>query len=257
MSDAEKLFTEVFMALTQRSVDAAAFRRLAELGLPLATSQLMSENSRLARSIQEDPGFDEFFIDRHKAVEYLGGPEAITESLTSTQIKKFKRAIDAATLIFVHSALDAAATDLCRVTALIAPDDWEQFVEDQKVALSLVRTAQYDELRRTKIEAHLKVLAQASLLKRVDRLLAVCHPPADFSPVLNYTYDRDELARLDRLRHDVVHAPGELPPIADVGEAKGFLDHTGMFLLGLVNHRYKVKMDPLHALTFRAAFSVP
>ena len=36
-----------------------------------------------------------------------------------------------------------------------------------------------------------------------------------------------------------------------VDDAKGFLDHTGMFLMGLVNHRYKVKINPFYALTFR------
>ena len=88
-------------------------------------------------------------------------------------------------------------------------------------------------------------------MKRVDRLFTVCQPPAGFSPVLDYTYDRDELVRLDDLRHDVVHAPGELPAIADLDDAKGFLDHTGMFLIGLVNHRYKVKMNSLYALAFQ------
>ena len=49
--------------------------------------------------------------------------------------------VDAASIVFAHSVLDAAALDYCRVTALVAPGDWESVIDQRQVKLSDLRGA--------------------------------------------------------------------------------------------------------------------
>jgi hypothetical protein len=251
--EAERRYTNIFSTLNQRWSDTHVFRRLAELGAPLAKSRLVAENNLLAQRIAHDAEYDELFIDKAKAVEFFGGTERLAMLLTQRELTSFQRAVDAASLIFVHSALDAAVSDLCRVCALIAPTDWEPFLSNQKIPLSQAKSSSFVDLLQSKLKDHLQVLEREALLVRVERLFALCKPPAGFSPKRDYSYDRSRLQNLDDLRHRIVHGDTAAVALGDVPASLQFLFDSGLYLFVLVNQRYGVKVNPLYMLKAQPA----
>jgi hypothetical protein len=243
---ANRRYGRVFRTLTQRSVDTSLLRRLTKLGLPLAQAQLAESNLRFIQDFVEGPEFEKYFLDKKLALEFVGGVTGMAGSMTSTQLSSYQASVDAASLVFAHSAVDAAASDLCWVCFLIAPDDWLPYIRAQKVSVDDVRNTAVDDLLRGRIEKTIEQLEQESILKRADRLFELCRPPSGFDSPIGFKYDRSRLETLDRLRHDIVH--GEVRPgaLANVERDVGYLFQTGLHLWAIVNHRYGVQIDVRH-----------
>lgn len=166
------------------------FRRLSDLGLPVAASALKQENLDLANAILKDPSYDKFFKDRKVAVEFFGGPEVMATNTTNEELLKYSRIVDAAALVFVHSAVDAAVSDLCRVTMLLDPASWERYVDGMKISLADAKEVGVEKLMKAKLEAHLYALEKEAIAKRIDRLFAICKPEAGYIAIRGLSGDR-------------------------------------------------------------------
>jgi hypothetical protein len=149
-----------------------------------------------------------------KFLKSSGGAEVIGGAITKNQLARFKASVNAASIVFMHSALDGAASDLCRLTVLVAPLDWQSFISGQKVMLADARRDGNEVLFQGQLQDHLNALERESLLKRVERLFAVCKPSPQF-------------IALDNAEPNIE-----------------FMLNTGMFLISLVNERYDVRLDP-------------
>jgi hypothetical protein len=238
--DAEQLAHEIFIRTTSARISVFAFRGMGQLGLPHAKNQearTWEQNFKrgFARakelavlSGQKDSCLDRFIEDQVK-------------QMTETSVTAFEAALDAASLIFSHSLLDTAAFDWCRVCALACPDDFGRYIGDRKFTLAEVQAASFSELREKAIGRCLKTLERESLLKKLDILFALCHPPPSLQ---NYSYDRKRIVDLDTLRHDYVHrgwVGGRLPQGDD---DLVFLSNTTTCLFHLVTQRYGIRLDP-------------
>jgi hypothetical protein len=240
-NEAIALFTKVFMNLTVRWSEVSSFRQVVQLGLPHAHAALASENIRVAKRMLEDPGNDALFLDKPGFIQNVGGHSGMGGAMTASQMSVFNLSVDAASLVFMHSTLDASVQDLCAICAIVAPADWERLVGNQKVSLAEVRADGYAALLDKRIAKHLHVLSRQSLVKRVDRLFELCKPTAASSRP-GYSYDRDRLVAIDRERQNVIHGDGVA--LANVATTIEYLLETGLYLLGIVNERYDVRMDP-------------
>jgi hypothetical protein len=244
---AERLFTRVFHNLAQRHADVTTFRKLAALGQQSAAATLNRENYGFALSLLNDPQYDEFFKDRKAAVAFFGGPEKMGSDMTSKQLHLYNAAVDAASIVFVHSAVDAAVSDLCRVTYLIDPIRWRPFIENQKVALSEVASRSSDDLWSEKLDAHLAALDKESIRKRAERLFAICKPSKPFEAIANFTYDVNVVERLDKLRQDIIHGSGPNSIPNCVAELD-YLVKVGLYFFGMVNRAFDVRINTLYAI---------
>lgn len=244
---AERLFSRVFHNLTQRHADVTTFRRLAALGRGSAAAALSAENYGFALSVLNDPAYDAFFLNRKAAVAFFGGPEKMGSEITAKQLNLFNAAVDAACLVFVHSAVDAAISDLCRVTYLIDPARWRPFVEAQKVALSDLVSTTPARLWKAKLEQHLAALEKESLRKRTERLFAICKPSQAFDPIGEFKYDVDSVERLDKLRQDVIHGAGP-STIPNCDAELEYLVKVGLYFFAMLNTTFGVKVNPLFAI---------
>lgn len=246
VEDAERLFTSVFFNLTAQWGEASEFRRIAGLGEPRALTQLHRENLDFAERMITDPELRQMFTAPEEMVAMLGGLTGVQEALSDRQTQSFRRSVDSGAMVFMHAALDAAVSDLCRVTSLVAPEDWEQFIGGRKVALSEVKAQGYAQLFAAKLSAALEALERESLLKRADRLFALCRPEVSLIAVKGFEYDRDRLKLLDDYRHAVLHRTRKIPDIGDIGAALSDLLNSGLHLFGMVNRRYEVKVNPIY-----------
>jgi hypothetical protein len=241
--EASRRFGNVFLSLTRRSVDTTTFRRLTQLGIPHAQAHLTDQNHDFINDLARSAEFDTFFVDRAAALAHFGGLPGMIETVTANQLRSFQMSVDSASLVFAHSALDAAVSELCWITALSAPGDWEQFVSSRKISLADAKGSSLDELIRLKIVEYLSTFERESLLSRVDRLFALCKPKPGFEGVKGYKFNRDRLARLDDLRHQVVHHETGPSAFVDIDADLEFIFQAGLHLWGMVNRHYGVKID--------------
>ena len=238
---ATEIFTKVLLNLMSRSSEIHTFRRLVQIGLPHASDAVASSNREWARQILTEPHYEGWFTDRARFRKEVGWTDDLGAKMTAQQISVFNISVDAASLVFMHSALDASVQDLCLVCSLAAPNDWEPFIIEQKVSLSDVKAADFETLFTQRLSQHVAALERDSLVKRVDRLFQVCRPSGDYSRP-GYSYDQNRLKKIDRDRQDFIHGDGVV--LSHVDTVLEFLFETGLFLFGMVNHRYGVRFDP-------------
>lgn len=133
------------------------------------------------------------------------------------------------------------------MTALHAPRDWEQDLKNTQVQLVETKSKSYDQLLQDKLDERLEKLERESLLTKVDRLSARCTPPSGWSPMEGYAFDRERIKQFDDQRHEIVHgkALGKSLTLFQVSDENLFyVQQTGMFLMGLVNFKYHLRIDP-------------
>jgi hypothetical protein len=160
----------------------------------------------------------------------MNPPDKIVQDMTEQTIRETEMAMNAASIVFAHSVLDGAALDYCRVTGLVAPRDWESVVENRKLSLAEMRSADYEEALRQKLDEFFAQLERESLLKKAEYLFTRCQPPEKWSPMNNYAYDKERLERLDRFRHEVIHGESLGKPIANASDEVEYLMKTALFL---------------------------
>jgi hypothetical protein len=79
----------------------------------------------------------------------------------------------------------------------------------------------------------------------------MCSPPAGFSPIKNYTYDRDRLKTIDDARHGIVHRDGLGRQIANIDDDLEFISKTANYLMALVNKKYGVQLNILKVFNLK------
>jgi hypothetical protein len=173
-----------------------------------------------------------------------GGVEGMGKSMAENQLKMFKTAIDAASLVFAHSVVDSSLLDFLRVTVAHNHLDWSAFVDDKQIAVSAVQGKTYDDIVKDKVREYVESLDRQSLLMKIDRMFQVCRPPAGFEPMNDYKFDRGRLEKLDKLRHDIVHGPGPVTPLENSDDEIWYLHKTTFYFFAMVNERYDTRIDP-------------
>jgi len=240
MPEARGLFSETF---SRRFVDdwvlIHTFRRVASAGLPHAREAISADS--IVQRLLRNPEYARIFTDLDVAAR-TEAASTLAQSMTETAVANARAAIDAASVVFAHSILDGAAYECCRVTALVAPLDWEESVADKRTRLADVKSTSYEDLVKTNLEPFLDELERKSLLQKIDLLFQRCRPAAGWTPMVDYRFDRDRIEVFDQLRHDIIHGEGprEIPCL---DTELDYLSSTTLFLILLVNSRYKLKID--------------
>ena len=246
---ATTLYTQVFHNLTTHWQNTQAFRRLAGIGLPAATQVTQEQNERAASEFLADPSNESLFLDKKGFLDFVGGVSGMSAAMTKNEVGAFRGAVDEASLVLLHSAVDAALTDLCRVSALRAPRDWYPSVQGRRVTLQEATEKTADEMLALKIEDALRELERGSLLDRADRLIALCSGSIDPNRINGYSFDRKRLEALDSQRHDLVHRPDpKRSTIPGIEDSLKFLHRSGLYLWAQLNSKYGIKLDLGHAL---------
>ena len=204
MTEAEKLFNRVFKRWTNRQSFILSFRVTSDFGIEAARENIRLEKVRFVDSMVRGGEYDKLFPDKSGFFKAIPA-EKLIEDMTEATVRYGQMGVDAASIVFAHSMLDGAALDYCRVTALVAPRDWEITLDQRQIRLSEARELGYDEMLKRKLDEYFKQLEYESLLKKADLLFARCQPPDKWSPMRNYTYDRNRLEQLDSYRHEIIH----------------------------------------------------
>ena len=220
-----------------------AYRLIASLldfmrhGVPSAREALVPRLEQTARELALRPDFGTA-EDREKALQSApGNAQAAADNTIADAIV----ASAAASIVFMHSMVDAAAHDYCQVCALLDPSDWFLKIRSDKVTLEQAR-GDFDALLRAAVAREIGRLKNESLPNKIAVLQAVCKP-GSAQLLKGYVYDAERMKRIDDFRHTVVHEKIVKSPddvIADVE----FMERTQVYLSVLVSHRHGLTISP-------------
>ncbi len=249
--DPEELFTLTFLRTLNGFSLITSFREVAGVATDYAVPALVQRAMATLQDLDGEGVFDKLFImpdgktraSKEKFMAVTGGIKEMARTMVAASIKSHSFAVDAASLVFAHSILDAAAYSYCRVASLLVPQDWEGAVGERQVLLKHMKGCTYDSVLQEKVADYVGSLERKSLLKKLDSLHTVCRPSDGWSALGDYAYDRERLKRLDETRHDVVHGGDVVWPLPKGDDDLWYIQKTCTHLMVLVNQRYKVKMN--------------
>jgi len=240
--NAQEIFTRAFWALNNGWSDAFTFRRAALLGEEGAFRAIHGQNVETVLWFLRERG--DLILDHEAFLKAVGGIEGAARKMTEGNRRQYRASVDGACLVLMHSVLDTAVLDFCRVCALVAPLDWKPLVEKRTISVGELQGKTFDDVLRLKVDDYLQALEREALPKKVNVLHSICKPKPGYSRIRGYRYDEDELVRIDNIRHEYVHGRGRRQPIEDIEPVLKYMLDTGNNLFGLVNDRYDVKLDP-------------
>lgn len=246
---AEEIFSKSFLSFLDQYGDISAFRSNLRTAIPLSKTSLFKENLSFISDALKDPIFRAIFKDPdslEKDEKYV----QFTLDVTKRSIQQTERGIESASIVFLHSVLDALLYHYCKVSALIIPLHWFKYVKNKKDSLQ-----ELHEKTRSKviIDACFKFvesIEKKSLLYKADKLHEVCLENAIFPnqvnppKIQNYAYSKDRLEKFDKLRHNIVHHSTFSDEISDVDELLRYIYTTGFYFTCLMNQSYNLRIDP-------------
>jgi hypothetical protein len=220
-----------------------AYRLIASLlefmqhGAPSAKEGLVAD---AARAVHELVAKSDFGTDEQRKTVLNAVPDTV-ESVAKNTIADAALTAEAASIVFMHSMVDAAAHDYCQICAMLDPNDWYREVQGEKITLEQAR-GDWDALLRTAVEREIRRLKNESLPRKIEVLQAVCKPGG--APMIKgYVYDANQMRQIDELRHRLVHRRIEQSPV-DVIAAVEFLERSQVYLSALVTHRHGLRLGP-------------
>jgi hypothetical protein len=238
MEDEFTIFADVWIKLTGDFERVLSFHKMGRIGLASASAHVHAYNFYMVMS-------DDFkhMLKDPKAFFRDDCDKTLIKEMTQSTARSFKQSLDAASLIFAHSILDAALFDCLRISALAAPEEWMQFLGKRTVALNELGEKTRAEHLREAIKRELNQFERESLLKKVDRLFQLCKPKKSIFLTNGFQFDRDRLKELDNLRHAIVHAPEYEKQFSKLLEDLDFLRKSGLHIASMIAETYNTGIN--------------
>jgi hypothetical protein len=199
--DKEK-FSAAIIRLNQGWALIDSMRLVASAGIPHARKLVRKQHKTYVASLADTGQLQDMVVGDTTSLDLPKMVDLIYESLTVKALREAARSVDAASLVFAHAILDDLLTFYLQVTAELKAEFWERHLAQKKVELGSLSQHSVEEVTRMVVRKELLAIGRESLIKRADLLHRICEAPKSFD---GSVYDPDNLARIDKLRHEIVH----------------------------------------------------
>lgn len=148
--------------------------------------------------------------------------------------------IDASSIVFAHSLLEAHLYFLCELCFRVFPKDWEKFIASKELKPMTVNELLSKDPAKllAPIWKSEFVRLDRSLLAKAERLHELCKPAADSKIVRDFTYSEVAMKDFDKLRHDIIHDLSFLKKSAETAAKLTWVNQVGLYFFMLVRHKY-------------------
>jgi hypothetical protein len=237
MDDATRLFIEVWNRLTLDWSRILTFHQMGTIGQDSARDAIHRSNLYFVQHSLLHGEYRKLLKDPESFVRD-GLADRVPRSMTEAAVTTYRQTLDAASLVFAHSILDAAMFDCLRICALSAPKDWLAVLGEKKVGIAVVAAKPFTDLLGEAIDAELTRLERLSLLTKIDRLFQHCQPKKQVYLTNGFRFDRDRLLALDNMRHEIVHAPGKPQAFESLHQDLEFMRSCGTHIFVMLHERF-------------------
>jgi hypothetical protein len=165
--------TNAFMSGKVHFDNLRSFRRVATEGIKPAKERVYKENFHVLDQLRTEgwrfPNPDAVFNDKFRHQTAM--------DITQVVITGASRVVDAASLVFAHSVLEAVVYDCLIVSSQVAPDKWLKEIKDRKVSYEMLTAKSLQEIRADLIQSRIdEFVRQKDLPTRIDYLISLCKP---------------------------------------------------------------------------------
>ena len=216
--------------------------RICHFALKVATPQLAAQDQQSLSVLKQTvPVVGDVLKDIEKNLGDAG-IKILAKGMTETSLTNAARNLDAAAIVFCHSLLDAVLFTLCSICHRIAPNDWVNFIKEQRIKVNELAEKSKDDLLFDKSKMFLEQLERESLAVKANTLCALCKPPANPEYVKNYSFSLSELEKFDSARIGIVHHKQFRKPIHGVEPMMVFAQKTGLYFSAMIAKKYELQM---------------
>lgn len=149
-------------------------------------------------------------------------------------------------LIYTHSYVEDFLLRLMRIVMLKNPNLWLDRIGAKTVRLDAIAASSLAQVVEQKLNDCMDEVERDSLTKRISILEGINKMSHSQSPVKNFTYNHDEVIRLDELRHDFAHRRHQSYNIEDAEKDVRFLFNVAfhLFILTVQKHGLQASARP-------------
>jgi len=241
-SDLERQFQDIYLGVAKNWGFVQALRECFEVSSPSIADDLTPD---LDRSIRETMGndFPRFFNPP--------AHPAILQRMAEDKTALARSAIDSASVVIIHAALDEAVNRYLLLIAMAEPTLWETGVCEETVPMKTIKQVPYADLLLKKALDAAREFGHQSLKKKVEWILGRCYRnDCPLSPP-EFRFDVDRLKTFDDLRHKVAHG-SNCATVTNMDEVLLFLWQTLLSLQDVIGNRLGFKQDPTRELKRQA-----
>jgi hypothetical protein len=244
-NDLERQFQDIYLTVAKNWGFVQALQEYFEVSSPCIADAFTPCLDRSIRETMKDD-FSQF-ID---AAEH---PMKL-QRLAEYKIALTRSAIDSASVVIVHAALDEAVNDYLLLIATTEPTLWGKNVREETVPMKTIMQVPYAELLREKALSAAKGYCKESLPKKVEWILERCYRnDCTLSPP-EFRFDVDRLKKFDLLRHKVAHG-STCATVTNMNEVLLFLWQKMFSLQKVIGNRLGFKLDPTRELERQTVIS--
>jgi hypothetical protein len=151
---------------------------------------------------------------------------------------------DAACIVFAHSALDAHLSNVLRVIATVEPGLWKERLNKRQAQLAAIEAGGYKAVYHSELMGDLARLDKESIPYRMKVLFEKCPGERTNGEPPGYEWNAENLERIDRLRHSIVHNAGITAPKErhEVEDDFDYLLDTGFYVLHVLKRSHGTKL---------------
>ena len=238
----ERQFQDIYLGVARNWGFVQALQECFEVSSPSIADAL---TPYLDRSIRETMG--DKFPQHFDAAAH----PARLKQMAEDKIALARSAIDSASIVIIHAALDEAVNDYLLLIATAEPTLWETDVCEETVPMKTIKQVPYADLLLKKALDVAKGFGHQSLKKKVEWILRTCcRNDCTLSPP-NFRFDVDRLKKFDLLRHQVAHGQ-TCATVTNMDEVLLFLWQTVLSLQDVIGNRLGFKQDPTRELERQA-----
>lgn len=209
--DPSDLVSIAFWRVVNGTSNVSAFRRVSELAQPEVLAVLREDANALVKDLRKDDGVGDLFSDLNPAMQARGGTQAFEHGLVEYHLGSFRIAVDAASLVFLHSLFDGVALLLLRAVRAADPDALAFLGKEKQFSLREIEAEGVLRLKQKAVNQILRSMEREGLVTKLDLLLKICKPRGgDWFGEGKERYSRERLKKIDDFRHDLIHGSG--PP---------------------------------------------
>jgi hypothetical protein len=211
------------------------------LGLDRTKSYLKEANEQAITNLNPylNEAFSDMIADRQKL-------NSIVDGAADQLLFKIQNYIDATSIIFMHSILEASLVDLLQITLEFSRSKWLKYIDEKRVTFSKLETEGLEQLQNQLLQKCFNQLKNDTIMKKCERIFEICNETDTKSIMPTYKYNREKLEEIDTLRHNIVHGLKIEASINKIEEYIEYLRNTGLYFFHLISRAYEISVNMKH-----------
>lgn len=171
--------------------------------------------------------------------------DAAVDQAVTNRLAHAASSAEAAILIFGHSVLDYATSELCRILIEVAPELWAEALGDRKLSLRDFKAhGSYSGALQSVLSGYADEVERRSMIERINLITRKCFPGEPSLPSFEsmwggeFVFDLQRIKAIDQMRHDVIHRAEFQGKSEDFEDDLEYCELTITYLVKIVSFRF-------------------